>query len=169
ERAVEQPERGEIGEPVGGGDGRVEPQREAQQSGVGGVDGGGVSGHGHTVPPRGKRVDYLVGNASWRNFAVTASAGKNASIDSSATVTSTAVPNVATVLKNDSSCPSWRSTSGSPVAATSRRRRSSRCPRHSARLAIRGAMPSGCRLTRSTLAGGSSRCEATPSRNSATL
>ena len=47
---------------------------------------------------------------------MTASAGKNASIDSSATVTSTAVPNVATVLKNDSSRSPWRSTSGTAIA-----------------------------------------------------
>ena len=48
--------------------------------------------------------------------AVAASAGKNASIESSATVTSTAVPNVATVLKNVSSRSPWRSTSGTAIA-----------------------------------------------------
>ena len=48
------------------------------------------------------------------------------------------------------------SSAASPVSAIWRSRRSSRCPRHSPRLAIRGATPSGCRLTRRTLTGGSS-------------
>ena len=74
--AVEQPAQGEIGDAVGGGDRRVEPQREAQQAGVRGGDGGGVCGHGHTVPPRGKRVDYLWGNDWWRNAAVTRPPGR---------------------------------------------------------------------------------------------
>ena len=106
------------------------------------------------------------------------SAGKNDSIDSSATVTSTAVPNVVTVLMNASSPSGWRRRSGTAIApaarscagAGGRRRGSRRAPRAArrapgrrsrpprgpagrggaratrARLAMRGAMPSGCRL-----------------------
>ena len=48
-----------------------------------------------------------------------------------------------------------------------RRRRASRWARHSARFAIRGASPSGCRLTRSTFTGGASSSGATPSSSSA--
>jgi hypothetical protein len=43
-------------------------------------------------------------------------AGKNDSITSSATVTSSGVPNVATVLKNASSPPRWRSRSGTTTS-----------------------------------------------------
>jgi hypothetical protein len=56
----------------------------------------------------------------------------------------------------------------SAVSATSRRRRPSRWDRHSPRFTIRGAMPSGCRLARRTLAGGASSSSATPSVSRAT-
>ena len=113
-------------------------------------------------------------------------------------MTSSAVPNVVTVLMNDSSRPRgggaagrrsrrpqvglWRARRGvggqllvqrgeRGVAArstASRPSRSSRCARHSPRFAIRGARPSGWRLRRRTLTGGSSRCGATPSISGAT-
>ena len=46
----------------------------------------------------------------------------------------------------------------SPVCSDRRRTWPSRCARHWARLTMRGASPSGCRLSRSTFTGGSSRC-----------
>jgi EmrB/QacA subfamily drug resistance transporter len=61
-------------------------------------------------------------------FAVTSSAGKNDSIASSETVTSSGVPNVVTVLKNASSPSPWRRRSGtktSPATGTSTSRSSS--------------------------------------------
>ncbi len=48
------------------------------------------------------------------------SAGKNDSIESSATVTSTAVPNVVTVERNASSPSGWRSRSGTAIAPAAR-------------------------------------------------
>ncbi len=125
--------------------------------------------------------------------AVASSAGRNASIASSSTVTSPGVPNSVVVERNASSRPSGaRSRSGttgaacaaagvgraargrraarraapaaagSPVAATWWRSRASRCARHEPSVRIRGARPSGCRHSRSTLQGGSSSAGAQP-------
>src|SRR5262249_49041267 len=49
-----------------------------------------------------------------------------------------------------------------------RRPRSRRCARHSVRLAMRGASPLGCRLSRSTLTGGLSSSASSPSSSGAT-
>ena len=54
--------------------------------------------------------------------------------------------------------------SASTCAARSRRR----CARHSPRFSIRGAIPSGCSVSRSALIGGSSRCGAAPAVSIAT-
>ena len=135
--------------------------------------------------PPSPRLDQAARNAA----AVAASAGKNDSMASSATVMSTAVPNVASVLKNAGSAPRRCAARAERTASTRRRhrrrgsrpRRGTRAARrrgrrgrrrrgdvlavervrrwalHSGRFPIRGARPSGCRLTRRALAGGASR------------
>ena len=123
-----------------------------------------IKGWRARMPRRGKGVDYPGGSRStyartprrWR-----ASAGKNDSIDSSLAVTSTAVPNVATVLMKASSPASVRRRSGTASSAgRSRlgfvlRRRVAAAARRAARRApaspvsaiCRAGAPAGARAT----------------------
>ena len=121
--------------------------------------------------------------------AVAASAGKNDSIESSATRDVTCRPERRPRAQEASSPSPARSRSGTATSpapgrrrCAARRRAAPRAPRRArrargrrwrrpggpgrragaratrARLAMRGAIPSGCRLSRRTLTGGSSRC-----------